>query len=93
MTVELSISLSDSQDRFVRDLVATGAYASVSAVVEQGLNLLWKEQESSDLRAAELRELINKRRAGQFLTEEESDAQIDAMLSASRTTYGVYRAF
>ncbi|MCY3846434.1 MAG: type II toxin-antitoxin system ParD family antitoxin, partial [Acidobacteria bacterium] len=39
MTIKSSVSLSDEQHAFARALVETGRYASVSAVLQQGLDL------------------------------------------------------
>jgi antitoxin ParD1/3/4 len=43
MTAKTSISLTDSQEAFARGLVARGRYASVSAVLQHGLELLRSE--------------------------------------------------
>ncbi|TRD15662.1 ribbon-helix-helix domain-containing protein [Palleronia caenipelagi] len=43
MSVKASVSLSEQQDSFARALVADGKYASVSAVVQRGLELLRAE--------------------------------------------------
>ena len=51
MTVKTSISLTDSQEACARDLVQRGRYPSLSAVLQQALELLRSETE---LEAAEL---------------------------------------
>lgn len=48
-----------------------------------------KEKESDAIRTSALRELLTERRVGKFLTEEKSDAQIDAMLSDKRAAHGL----
>ncbi|MEL6887585.1 MAG: type II toxin-antitoxin system ParD family antitoxin, partial [Pseudomonadota bacterium] len=40
MSVKASVSITDKQDAFARQLVADGQYASVSAVVQRGLELV-----------------------------------------------------
>ncbi|WP_313608756.1 type II toxin-antitoxin system ParD family antitoxin, partial [Rhizobium sp.] len=45
MSVKASVSISDQQDSFARRLVEEGRYASLSAVVQRGLELLRQETE------------------------------------------------
>ena len=40
MAVKFSISLTDEQHRFAKELVEAGRYSSVSAVRQQGIDLL-----------------------------------------------------
>jgi antitoxin ParD1/3/4 len=49
MTAKASISLTDEQQAFARGLVKSGQYASLSAVLQRGLDMLRHE---SELRAA-----------------------------------------
>ncbi|MFD2204947.1 ribbon-helix-helix domain-containing protein [Kiloniella antarctica] len=53
MTVKSSISLTDQQAAFARSLVEKGRHSSLSAVVQQGLDLLQQktEAEETDLEA------------------------------------------
>ena len=51
MTVKTSVSLPDQQEAFARRMVEEGRYSSVSAVIQQGLELLRHETEK---KAAEL---------------------------------------
>jgi len=51
MSVKASVSISDQQDSFARRLVEEGRYASLSAVVQRGLELLRQETELSEGRA------------------------------------------
>jgi len=55
MTVKTSISLTDEQEVFARSLVDSGQYASLSAVLQRGLDML---RHDSELRAAELAALL-----------------------------------
>lgn len=68
MTVKSSISLTDSQNSFVRTLVEQGKYPSVSAVLQQGLELLRHKTEGEELEIEALRELIRARRKGPFMS-------------------------
>lgn len=89
MTVKASVSISDQQDAFARRLVEEGRYSSVSAVIQQGLELLREQTEMKEAEIAALRELVERRRKGPFLSEEESYARIEALIAAKRTQYGV----
>ena len=46
MSVKASVSLTEQQDAFARDQVRQGRYASLSAVVQRGLELLREETEA-----------------------------------------------
>jgi len=46
MGVKSSISLSDQQDAFARSLVEQGRFSSVSAVIQNGLDLLRQRTEA-----------------------------------------------
>ncbi len=59
MTVKTSVSISDQQDAFARRLVEEGRYSSVSAVVQQGLELLREQTERKEAELAALRALID----------------------------------
>jgi antitoxin ParD1/3/4 len=87
MTVKTSISLTDAQEAFARKLVAEGRYSSLSAVLQQGLEMLRAETEANDAETAALRALLEKRAQGPFISMEESDARIDAMLKRKRKHY------
>ena len=67
MTMRSSVSLTDEQYAFVRTLVDTGRYSSVSAVLRQGLDLLRERLEGEELEHAALRELLARRREGEFV--------------------------
>lgn len=75
MTVKSSISLTDAQDAFVRRLVAEGRYSSVSAVLQQGLELLRRDSEETDA----LRALLQQRQSEPSISAEEMKRSVDAM--------------
>jgi antitoxin ParD1/3/4 len=75
MTVKSSISLTDAQDAFVRRLVAEGRYSSVSAVLQQGLELLRRETDETDA----LRALLRQRQSEPSMYAEEMKRYVDAM--------------
>lgn len=87
MTAKASISLTDAQEAFARELVAQGRYPSLSAVLQHGLELLRAQTEKHDSELAALKALLEKRAMGPFISMEESDAEIDAMIARKRNQY------
>lgn len=70
MTVKTSISLSDQQADFARKLVEEGRYASISAVIQHGLDRLQQEREAEMADVTALKALLDARRKGPFLPME-----------------------
>ncbi|MDQ0456351.1 type II toxin-antitoxin system ParD family antitoxin [Rhizobium paknamense] len=89
MTVKASVSISDQQEAFARRLVDEGRYSSLSAVVQRGLELLREETELREEERAALRTLVEHRRQGSFLSEDESHERIEAMIAAKKAQYGL----
>ena len=89
MTVKSSISLSDQQDQFARTLVREGHYSSLSAVVQQGLDMLRKKTEAESIEIAALQELITLRRAGAFLSADKMEDRVTTMLARKRRERGL----
>lgn len=89
MTVKSSISLTDEQDAFARALVEEGRYASVSAVLQQGLELLRLKTEGDDLEIEALRALLKKRRRGEFTSADGMKGRIAAIAKEKRRAHGV----
>ncbi len=97
MTAKASISLTDSQEAFARELVAKGRYASLSAVLQHGLELLRKQTETEEaelavLKALEarargpsdpaaLKALLEERAKGPFISMEEGRARTRRMIA------------
>jgi antitoxin ParD1/3/4 len=63
MAVKTSISLTEEQDAYARSMVASGRYASVSAVLQRGLEMLRRDADAHDAEIAALRGLIGQRLA------------------------------
>ena len=84
MTAKASISLTDSQDAYARELVAQGRYPSLSAVLQHGLEMLRAETEARDAELAALKALLQERAKGPFISMEESDAEIEQMIARKR---------
>ena len=87
MTVKSSVSLTDSQDAFARGLVAQGRYSSVSAVLQQGLELLRLRTEDEELEVAALRKLLETRRKGAFIEGAAMEGSIAAMAARKRRAH------
>jgi len=84
MTAKTSISLTDAQEAYARDLVARGRYASVSAVLQHGLELLRAEHEAKEAELAALRALLEERRRGTFIGMGESRKRVEHMIAARK---------
>lgn len=89
MSVKSSISLTDQQDAFVREQVESGRYSSASAVLQQGLELLRQRTEAETAEVEALRELFQRRMAGPFISAEEMDRRVDAMIERKRRALNV----
>ncbi|MBC04691.1 type II toxin-antitoxin system ParD family antitoxin [Thalassospira sp.] len=87
MTVKSSISLTDSQNAFARELVAQGKYPSVSAVLQQGLELLRNKSETESLETEALRQIITARRKGEFVSSTEMKDRISAIAAKRRASH------
>jgi antitoxin ParD1/3/4 len=80
MSVKASVSISEQQERYVRGLVEDGRYSSVSAVVQQGLDLLQKKTDAEEAEVEALKLLLSERQAG---------SRIGDMLNAKRRKHGL----
>lgn len=89
MSIKASVSISRQQDLFARKLVEEGRFASLSAVIQRGLELLREETEIKDAELAALKALIYDRMNGEFLTTEESNKQIEAMVARKKAKLGL----
>lgn len=89
MSVKASVSMSDQQDSFARQLVAEGKFSSVSAVVQRGLDLLRHETDLQEAEVAALRSLLEERRQGEFLSLSEGRDLTEQMIEAKKAEYGL----
>lgn len=80
MTVKTSISLTDEQEAYARSLVAGGRFPSVSAVLQRGLDMLRRDDESHQAEIDALRVLIVERRSGPFVPLEETPERLLAAI-------------
>jgi antitoxin ParD1/3/4 len=90
MTVKSSISLTDEQHAFARELVSSGRYPSVSAVVAQGLELLKARSEAETAELEALKALLEERRRGAFVSSDEMGKQLTAMTERKRRDAGLH---
>jgi antitoxin ParD1/3/4 len=84
MTSKSSISLTDDQYAFAKAMVESGRYPSISAVLQQGVELLRRKQDQEEAETAALREILARRRNGAFIGAVEMDHRIDAIVSRKR---------
>lgn len=84
MTVKTSISLTDAQEAYARSLVERGVYPSLSAVLQQGLELLKTQVSLQDAELAALRALLDERAKGPFISIEEGREQVERMIERKR---------
>ncbi len=89
MTVKSSISLTDEQHSFAKALVEAGRYSSVSAVLQQGIDLLRQRMLDEDLQRAALKALLDQRAAGAFVTGDQMDKSIARVISEKRRAHAV----
>lgn len=84
MTVKSSISLTDDQHSFAKRLVESGRFASVSAVLQQGVELLREKMEGEALERAALAEILDKRHSGPFLSAARLDVRLSRLIDKKR---------
>ncbi len=89
MTVKSSISLTDSQHAFAKALVDSGHFPSVSAVLQQGIELLRGRMEDEVLQRAALAEILGKRRSGPFVSAKEMDKRLARMIAGKRRVHAI----
>lgn len=89
MTIKSSISLTDEQHAFIRELVEAGRYSSVSAVLQQGIDLLRQKMLDDDLQRRALQALLEQRSAGAFVTPEQMDRSVTEMIAGKRRAHAV----
>ncbi|MCE2424586.1 MAG: type II toxin-antitoxin system ParD family antitoxin [Pseudomonadales bacterium] len=88
MTVKSSISLTDEQHAFAKTLVEAGRYASLSAVLQRGIDLLQQRTDAEELETMALRELLSRRRKGEFVSGERMDERLVGLIADKRRVHG-----
>ena len=89
MAVKSSISLADEQDRFAKALVDAGRYSDVSAVLQQGVDMLRQRMQDDDLQRPALKSLLDQRNAGAFVSGAQMDRTIARMVAEKRRAHEV----
>ena len=89
MSVKASVSITESQDEFARKLVSDGQYASLSAVVQRGLEMVRSDLEREQVELNALRAFFAERAEGPFVSAAEGQQRTDAMLAAKRRAHGI----
>ena len=89
MTVKSSISLTDEQHSFTKELVEARRDSSVSAALQQGIDLLRQRMQDEDLQRAALKALLDQRAAGAFVTGAQMDTSIARMIAEKRRAHAV----
>ena len=79
----------DQQNNFAIALVEAGRYASLSAVPQQGSDLLRQRMDADELEKAALRELLSRRRSGTFVDAREMDERLAGMVARKRRAHGL----
>lgn len=89
MTVKSSISLTDEQHSFAGELVEPRRYSSVSAVLQQGIDLLRQRMQDEDMQRAALKALLDQRAADAFVSGAQMDKTIARMIAEKRRAHPV----
>jgi antitoxin ParD1/3/4 len=85
VTAKTSISLTDAQEAYARELVERGRYPSLSAVLQHGLELLRTERDAEEAEIAALRAVLEERRRGPFVSVKEGRKRTQRMIAAKKT--------
>ncbi len=91
MSIKSSISLSTQQAAFARSLVEQGRFSSMSAVIQNGLDLLRQRTEAEEVETAALRALLEDRKKGSFVSAQTLDSRVADMLERKRRSSRVDR--
>ncbi len=89
MTVKTSISLNDAQAEFAKNLVEQGAFPSLSAVAQHGIELIRQRQDAEQADTEALKALLQSRARGNFVPAEDFRTRVDAMLEDKRRSHGM----
>ena len=81
--------MTDEQHSFARELVEAGRYSGVSAVLQQGIDLLRQRRQDQDLERAALKALLDQRAAGSFVTGAQMGKSIARMIAHRRRAHAV----
>ena len=80
MAIKSSVSLREDQHAFAKALVSAGRFPSVSAVLQQGLELLQQQEADAQADRAALQVLLQQRANGSFISAEQLRARLAAQI-------------
>lgn len=89
MTVKSSIALTDEQRGLVMELVKAKRCLNVSAVLQQGTDLLRQRMQDEDLERAALKALLSQRAAGAFVSGAQMEKSTARMTAEKRRALAV----
>jgi antitoxin ParD1/3/4 len=89
MSVKASVSITERQDAFARRLVEEGRFASMSAVIQRGLELVKAEADREEAELAALRGFFEARAEGPFISAADGRTRTDAMIARKRAQHGL----
>ncbi len=78
VVVKSSVSLREDQHAFAKALVGAGRFPSVSAVLQQGLELLQQQEADAQADRAALQVLLQQRANGAFISADQLRAKLAA---------------
>ena len=78
MVVKSSVSLREDQYAFAKALVDAGRFPSVSAVLQQGLDLLQRQDADAQAHRAALQALLQQRANGSFVSADQLRTRLAA---------------
>ena len=78
VVVKSSVSLREDQHAFAKALVEAGRFSSVSAVLQQGLDLLQQQDADAQADRAALQALLQQRANGSFVSADQLRARLAA---------------
>ena len=76
MVIKSSVSLREDQHAFAKALVEAGRFPSVSAVLQQGLDLLLQQDADTQADRAALQALLQQRANGAFISADQLRAKL-----------------
>ena len=76
MVIKSSVSLREDQHAFAKALAGAGRFPSVSAVLQQGLDLLRQQEADAQADRAALQVLLQQRVNGSFLSADQLRARL-----------------
>ena len=71
MVIKSSVSLREDQHAFAKSLVKVGCFPSVSALLQQGLDLQQQQQAANQADRAALQALLQQRANGSFISADQ----------------------